>query len=77
MWNDDDIYKTKVTLLSDKTIIINKNYFINSDSEEDQVYINAIFDSIVKSSEPVVLNNENILLIFFLIRQLKKMRFLK
>ena len=68
LWNDDDdiIKNESYFLISDKTIIINKNYFINSDSEEDQVrYINAIFDSIVKSSEPVVLNNENISINFF------------
>ena len=69
LWNDDDdiIKNESYFLISDKTIIINKNYFVNSDSEEDQVrYINAIFDSIVKSSEPVVLNNENISINFFL-----------
>ena len=68
LWNDDDdiIKNESYFLISDKTIIINKNYFINSDSEEDQVrYINTIFDSIVKSSEPVVLNNENISINFF------------
>ena len=68
LWNDDDniLKNESYFLISDKTIVINKNYFINSDSEEDQViYINSIFDSIVKSSKPVILNNENISINFF------------